>query len=390
MKNKKNLIITGMSICLILILWAVAILTYVDSEINRLNTYDNTIESNNNNDKTDNTENNIEKVYEPIKAKGQIDKDILFIGYYKGEIYAIKNNGKSIKLMNIDEYNEKTDYEYTGSVEYTYTDGILYLIITKSTSGIGYYYEYNTIGYIDLTDNNYTFNKITNVEVNGSIETIAVADDKIYYSSTITNGIYDMKTKEIIKSDIYEFKRHYSLYNANSDTLVYFTNKNDNEEAALGIIDLNTNTKQEICTNGHLEYIYNDKVIFNKLNEKKGNELSWTYYEYNLKNKTINQISDSTIHSSGKGNSSIIPIENYYVYANKNKLYKYSNNKAEQLLELDGDIDSINLTSSNKVEFMYGVGIQSPAKYATFDLSTLELAKLEKAENPYFTIKYIK
>lgn len=357
MKNNKILIVI-ICILVVLVLALGGILLFKDNKTNTTKT-DNPIT----NDETKEENNNINSNIISIARKSD------------NKIYALTDSGNDIELMDVHEYN--------GGVTYTYDNGKLYLYLYKYTPGkrnvetgdvIQEPKDYNTLGYIDLTANNYNFTKLSDVKIEGSPESIAVVDNIIYFSSSAYNGIYkyDIDAKEFTTSSDFNFdgKIRVKLYTISNSKLAYSTTGTINESPSIGIIDTKTGSKKEISSNANFEYVYNGKIIYTQY-DAINNYSKWKYYEYNVKDDSSKQISDSTSSTTSVYDSFVIPVDNYYVYVNENALNKYSNGKSEKIYEFDGSIDSINLVSNNTLNVVYGI-ITEP-KYGNFDLNTLKL-----------------
>lgn len=358
MKNNKILIVI-ICILVVLVLALGGILLFKDNKTDT--------------PKTDNPTNN-----ETKKENNNINSNIISIARKSdNKIYALTDSGNDIELMDVSEYN--------GGVVYTYNNGKLYLYLYKYTPGktnvetgevIQEFKDYNTLGYIDLTTNNYNFTKLSDVKTDGSPESIAVVDNIIYFSSSAFDGIYkyNIDTKESTTSSDFNFngKTGIQLYTISNSKLAYSTAGTTNESPSIGIIDSKTGSKKEISSNANFEYVYNGKIIYTQY-DAINNYSKWKYYEYNVKDDSSKQISDSTSSVTSVYDSFVIPVDNYYVYVNENTLNKYSNGKSEKIYEFDGSIDSINLVSNNTLNVVYGAGMDTEAKYGNFDLSTLKL-----------------
>lgn len=309
------------------------------------------------------------------------------------KIYALTYSGDAIELMDISEYN--------GGVVYAYDNGKLYLYLYKYTAGktntqtgevVQESKDNNILGYIDLTTNNYKFTKLADVKTKGSPESIAIVGGIIYFSSSAYDGIYkyNIDTKEFTTLSDFDFsgKTGVQLYTISNSKLGYSTAGTTNESPSIGIIDIKNGSKKMISSNASFEYVYNDKIIYVQY-DTLNNYSKWKYYEYNVKDGSSRQISDSTSSITGVDDSFIVPIDNYYVYVNENTLNKYSNEKSEKIYEFDGPIDSINLISRDKLSIVYSVDMNIEAKYGIFDLNSLTFNENQN-DISYSKILYLK
>lgn len=298
----------------------------------------------------------------------------------ENKIYALTLDGEEIELFDISEYN--------GGSIYTYINGKLYLYLNKYT-------DKNTnksiLGYIDLTKEDYEFTKLTDLEIKGTPSSIAVADNKIYFTSSVYDGIYryNIDTKYLSNANNIEFKEGQipDLYTISDELIGYAVSSTTNESPSIGIINAKSKTKKEISNNASFEYVYNGNIIYTQY--EKNDYSKWTYYEYNINDKSSKQISDLTTSSQSIYESYIVPVDNYYIYVNKNTLYKYDNNTNEKILEFKESIDNINLISKNKINIVYGNIRNNNFKYQTLDLDNLKLNDAEN-KNTYLQVIYIK
>lgn len=302
------------------------------------------------------------------------------------KIYAFTNNGNKIELLDVSEYN--------GGVIYTYSAGKLYLYLYKYTPGkfdvntgktIQESADYNTLGYIDLNNDNYSFTKLADINAKGTPSSIAVVNNNIYFTSSAFDGIYkyniDNKNSSTSNDFNFDGKEGIALYTISNDKLAYSTS------GTIGIIDIKSNTKKEISSNADIEYVYNGNIIYTQYDTLYG-EYKWKYYEYNANSESKKQISDSTSSVRSIYNSFIIPVDNYYIYVNENTLYKYENSQSQKIYEFDDWINSINLISSKSLNIVYGVGLDTAEKYGVFDLSELKFNNTQD-ENLYSQVIYL-
>lgn len=375
-KNKILIVIICILVCLVLVFGG--ILLFKDNKDNKDNT-----------SKTDNptTSDEINEVNNDFVV------DIISIAKKSDDkIYALTYSGNEVELMDVSKYN--------GGVVYTYYNGKLYLYLYKYTSGktnvetgevIQESKDYNTLGYIDLTADNYNFTKLSDVTTIGRPESIAIVDNIIYFSSSAFDGIYkyNIDTKKFTTTNEFNFNRktNIQLYTISNSKLAYLISGITNEPSSIGIIDIKTGSKKEIVSNVKFEYVYNGKIIYAQYDDIN-NYSKWKYYEYNIKDDSFKQISDSTSSVTSIYNSFIIPFDDYYIYVNKNTLNKYSNGKNEKIYEFDGSINSINLVSSNKLNVVYGSGMNTKAKCSIFDLNSLTLSN--QNDISYSQVLYLK
>ena len=308
------------------------------------------------------------------------------------KIYALTNNGDEIELFDISEYN--------GGVVYTYSAGKLYLYLYKYTKGeadvntgktIQEVFDYNILGYIDLKNDNYSFTKLTDVDVKGSPSSIAVVNNDIYFTSSAFDGIYkyniDSKNLSISKDFNLDDKKGINLYTISNGKIGYSTAGITNVSPTVGIVDIKSHTKKEISSNANFEYVYNGNIIYTQY-EDINNFSKWKYYEYNVSSKSKKQISDSTSSYTSIYNSFIIPVDNYYIYVNGNSLYKYVDNQSQKIYEFNGEISSISLNSSKTLNIVYGDDMYTDSKYGVFDVSESKFNDIQE-KNSYSQVIYL-
>ena len=155
-------------------------------------------------------------------------------------------------------------------------------------------------------------------------------------------------------------------------------------KSEVGIINLDTNNKQIIDENANIEYIYNGKLIYRK-NSKNNDE--WIYFAYDIDNNNTYQISDSTYSSENLYSSFIIPFDNYFIYVNRSKLYKYKNNKSKEIYDLKDNIDSINLISKDSIN-IFSYGDLSNTVNLDLNIKTLKQNKSNE-EKRYYNVLYL-
>lgn len=314
-----------------------------------------------------------------------IDSSIMSIAMKNdNKLYALTDNGKDILLMDVAQYN--------GGVTYTYYDGKLYLYLYKYTPGnqSTEAKDYNTLGYIDLTNDNYEFKKIADIEVNGSPESIAIANNVLYYTSSTSQDVYEynLDTKKNGVVNIFDTDGIIKVYTLNDEEFVYSYFDSKKDASTLGIMDIKTKEKKDISNNGSVEYVYNDKIIYTEFDENDSYS-TWKYFEYDVNSNKKKQVSDSTSSNTSFYNSFIIPVDNYYAYINDSKLCKFVNDKEEVIYEFESSVDNITLNSKNTLNVSYGGGINTDVVYGTFDLETLKF-NIIKDEVSYYNVLYLK
>ena len=335
------------------------------------------------NQPTTNTTNNIKNnsLNNNDNQKQSINPNIFsIVTKSDNKIYALTLDGQEIELFDISEYN--------GGSIYTYSNGKLYLYLNKYT-------DKNTnksmLGYIDLTQEDYEFTKLTDLEIKGTPSSIAVADNKIYFISSVYDGIhrYNIDTKYLSMARNIEFKEGQipDLYTISDKLIGYAVSSTTNEAPSIGIINAKSKTKKEISNNASFEYIYNENIIYTQY--EKNDYSKWTYYEYNINDKSSKQISGLTTSSQSIYESYIVPVDNYYIYVNNNALYKYDNNTSEKILEFKESIDNVSLISKQELNIVYGNIRNNNFKYQILDLDNLKLNDAEN-QNTYTHVIYIK
>ncbi len=296
------------------------------------------------------------------------------------KVCAFTENGTEIELLDVAEYN--------GGVQYTYCDGKLYLYLCKYTEGEGK--NYNALGYINIAEGDYKFTKLAEVDTEGYPNSIAVANNTLYFTSSDFDGIYkySIGTDEFSVFDDFDFRRQkgIKLYTVSDNKLAYSTAGTSEESPTVGIVDAEASTVKEIYSNASIGYIFNEKIICTVYGD---NYSRWTYTEYNVNDDTAVQISDTTSSNTSISTSCIVPVDDYYVYVNTNSLYKYSNGKSEKLYEFETSVNNINLISKNVLSVAYGDDIQDEEKYGHFSLDKSEFSEIQN-EVFYTQALYIK
>ena len=291
------------------------------------------------------------------------DKNLFVTTNLKDKIYLVKESGKKTDIFDISDYKN--------GFSYCIDNNKLYLHLNSE------------LGYIDLSDENYKYIKINELE-HEYPKSIAVINDTIYYV-TSTNNIfrYNIKSKEKLKLDEEPFNSVNYLYKLNDNTLAYFKAATMISKPEIGIINVDNNNKYILDENANIEYIYNNELIYRK-NEDNNN---WTYFKYDVKNNTHKKISDSTYSSENLYASFIIPFNDYFIYVNKSKIYRYKNDKSEEIYSLEYNIDSINLISNNSIN-IFSYGDMNNAVNINLNINTLK-EKTENEEKRYYNIIYI-
>ena len=341
---------------------------------------------------TDNNKNKKEQKKDTIEKSSNIIS--VATNFEDKKIYGFKKDGSKIEIMDINEYTDAV---------YTYSDGKLYLYLYSYSPGkvnvdtgetIEEFTQRSILGYIEINDNNHTFNKLTDIDADTLPGSIAIANNIIYYTYGNDKIFqYNIGTKEISASNNFGLSGTIYLYTISKDYLGYQVVPDyENGGPSMGIIDIKNEKADEIAPYTYLQYILNNKVIYLKY-DTPNTYSSWTYYEYNINDKSSKQISESTKHNQSLYDSYIIPINDYYIYVDENIIYKYINGKREKLYEIDNKYtgygtQTVNLISENTLHISYGSEYEAIYKYGNLNLDTLTFENTN--DGSYSKILYIK
>ena len=302
---------------------------------------------------------------------------------------ATKNDKEIVGITKDGSINTIFDYSAFDSVVYTINDNKLYLYLfsfdySGSTDGKG------SLGYIDLNDSNHKFNSISDSIIgDGYPVSIAVINDSIYYNSILGDSLYsyNMTTKKNTKDDLNITFRKGSthIYNIGNDKIVNMAYGNSTENPTMSILDVKTNQNEKICDNCSFESIQNNKILYLIYED---NIYEWTYYEYDVSTGNSKKISDKAEGGLSTDDSYILAVDDYYVYVSKDTLYKYTDKK-EELYQFTGYISQTVLTSKDTINVEYDIGLDTDAKYATYNLTNKEFKSVDSRDR-YTNIVYVK
>ena len=309
------------------------------------------------------------------------DNEIVLIAENEnGEISAIRGNGEEVVLMDPSRYD---------GFAYTYYQERLYLYLgpdhsNEASSG-------NTLGYIDLTQDDYPFTILGEVVGENAPESIAVAGNTIYYTTSTGNiYLYNMESGNNVETHTLDIGANASLYTVSDEVMGYSSpgmeSLSGSSDPSIGIVNVQTGEKQVIDDNAIVQFLYQGNLVY--LKYVATDHSTWEYYEYRISDGTITKISNETSAAvTSLDDTNIVPVEGGYIYVNQNTLYQFKNNEIQKLYEFDGPIYFMNLVSRNELNLMYQAQVNpeqntSVSYYQKLNLDTLEL---EEAENKQYS-----
>ena len=242
------------------------------------------------------------------------------------KIVVLTTDGKEIEI-DAKDLDSNTKTFFTDEKLYTYSYGP-----DKGES---------ILGYIDFNDD-YKYTQLATFERTTIPESVIVVEDHAYISLAGKKYVidYDLKEKKDTKlnyfDDYFNIAGHgsFMLYYVNNQ-VYYLTRGTIGEEPHFGTIDLATGKKQNIEVNGYVNYVYDNKFIFN-YDYYRGNEYVVQYYEYDTETKKVNKISGVHLDGGASAEQSfIMPFGDAYVYmSGDQKIYKYEDGKDKELEEI--------------------------------------------------------
>ena len=335
--------------------------------------------------KKDNNSSVVEKSINP-----ELADTILFANNGGKSLVAVTSNGKQIDIFNLDE-NKYEAFYYDYDVE----EKVIYISLVDKA-------RKHYIGFIDLKEGNQNYKVKMLKEFD---------DDKDYfwsidaYIAKINNYIfvadkgiykYNIKEDKLEKTDIFNDNRAIWFTKYKSNLIYQFDDD-------VYMLDVNTNEKNKILSNGTIGYVYRDKLIYYQHKDSTGDETGDKYYIFDINTKDKKVISkEFGIQESDK--DFIIPFGdklysfdgldlNVFDGNNINKFYSFTCNDFDGIIEkcTERELSTINTffkSSNNTLIMIFGDVFDGEAYYVEFNLDTKKVVNNDD-DKSYFSEYYL-
>lgn len=311
MEKKKLNIILILCIIIVLLIGIIAFLLFKDTSKNFNNKEENAI----------NEEDTIVSEEENNNINQELKNTISFATKKydnSAKLVAIQRDGTEVNILDLTKYFFKSPSLH-GESKYVYDNGTLYVSLF-TYDGDNHSHQLASID-LNKGNGNYELKILKNldeekIERSSNIyaDYISKIGDNIYLSQKNVYK-YNLKTGEISNTNINTKENRTVWIYSYKNNLIYQNGMD------IYTYDETTNNSTLLIKNADIEFIYNNKLIYNAKEKStdENNSISYAFNSYDFKTKEIKKIGVGT----GKGSiydNYIVPYQNKYIYLDSKEL----------------------------------------------------------------------